>query len=165
VIPDDALGARLSTRDPTCPLCRERFHFSICFAEREIQTAALDVFEPRKISKQIVCGRCKHEFETKDLVKTKCPQCRRGVKIERMLQVACPGCQQPVQTNTLFDHAMTCVKVTCPACQEEYADFDEHVRTSCGQVPVTCCGARGTFAQTQEHVRGRGPFGCSSMFA
>lgn len=164
VIPDDGLGARLSTRDPTCPLCREPFHFSICFAEREIQTAALDVYEPRKMNRQATCSRCKREFVTREL-KPKCPGCRRDVQVDRRLDVECPGCQQRVETSKLFDHAMACVKVPCPACQQQYADFATHVQEECPSVPVTCCAFTGTFARTQEHVRRRGPFGCGSLFS
>lgn len=160
VIPDDVLGARLSTRDPTCPICRERFHFSICFAERQVQTAVLDVRDSRRSRRTLVCPACQLEFQSTGMTKDKCPGCHKPVVIQRQFESVCPSCQLSVKTNRLFEHAMACIKVTCPACQLEYSNFDDHVRSTCPQVPVTCCAFTGAFADVQEHIRRRGPLGC-----
>jgi hypothetical protein len=161
VIPDDELGARLSTKDPTCPACRAKYNFEICFAERETQTAVLKVPQSKsRLRLGLDCPRCRRQFST-ELVRGRatCPFCNCSQAVVRGFEIKCPECDSELKSTKLFDHLMQCVKVPCPACQTEFADFASHVRTACTKVPVLCCGFTGTFSQVKEHVQGR-PFSC-----
>jgi hypothetical protein len=154
VIPDDTTGARLSTKDPTCPACRKPYHFQICFAEQKVQTGVL--LWPRTkslLARTATCPKCKKTCKSTAIDKIRCPSCRKHFTLEREFTLACPECQQQVAINSLVAHAMQCIKVPCPACEQPFADFGAHVRTECTKVPVMCCGATGTFAEMQAHKR------------
>lgn len=154
VIPDDANGARLSTKDPTCPACRQQYHFKLCFADRKVQSGALLL--PRSqtlLMRTVTCPKCKRSFQSNEIERVQCTHCHARFKHERTWTATCPECQIPVKYSCLFDHAMQCVKVPCPACEKPFADFATHVRRECTRVPVMCCGATGTFEEMQAHKR------------
>ena len=140
-------------RHAHCIKCIRRW----CFYGAEVQP--MEQGDPRITVPEPTCPMCKERFSFTpqrlqpgvDTVQFAILQVDEALRKTQSLP--CPKCERKVPVIRLFAHVLDCVPVPCPACTQDFIDWDSHLRQQCPKVPVACCGARGTFAQMQEHKR------------